>query len=152
MKASTCVYGLATATFAGLASASSPFWFINKLQTLDTTSTKLASNLQFTFEDASTSLTTTCKFSNAPGSGRSPVVSSPTPCENPQVKFTYIQTSAKAGKITITLEHVNAAGNVQGEQTGSGIADLACRQVESESGTVCFAEKTEIVPGSETGA
>ncbi|KAL7928400.1 hypothetical protein V8C35DRAFT_333021 [Trichoderma chlorosporum] len=151
MKAFTYVCGL-TAGFASLASATSPYWYITALQTLDTTSTTLSSNLQFTFEDASTSLTTTCQYVNAPGSGRPATVLAATPCENPQVKFTYIQTSDSTGQISITLEHLNAAGNLQGVQNGTGIADLACSPDESQSGTTCFAENTEIIPGPETGA
>jgi hypothetical protein len=109
MKTSTCFYGLATAAFASLAAAASPYWYITELQTLDTTSTTLESSLQFNFEDSSISLTTTCKYVNSPGSGRPATVLTPTPCENSQVKFTYIQTSGSTGQIAITLEHLNGA-------------------------------------------
>ncbi|PON20615.1 hypothetical protein TGAM01_v210489 [Trichoderma gamsii] len=152
MKASTGVYGLAAAAFASLASAASPYWYITTLRTFETTSTTFASSLQFNFEDASISLITTCKYANAPGSGRPATVLTPTACENPQVKFTYIQTSHSTGQISITLEHLNGAGNLQGVQNGTGIADLACQQEESQSGTTCYAENTEIIPGTEAGS
>lgn len=100
---------LVATVFASLAAAASPYWYITELQTLDTTSTTLESSLRFTFEDASTSLTTTCSYVNSPGSGRPATVLTATPCENPQVQFTYIQTSAKTGQIAITLQHLNAA-------------------------------------------
>ncbi|KAH8125084.1 hypothetical protein ACSS6W_010773 [Trichoderma asperelloides] len=143
---------LAASIFASLAAAASPYWYITELQTLDTTSTTLESSLQFTFEDASTSLTTKCSYVNSPGSGRPVTVLTATPCENPQVQFTYIQTSAKTGQVAITLQHLNAAGNLQGEQHGTGIADLACHADEAQSGTACYAQNTEIIPGPETGA
>ncbi|KAL6903005.1 hypothetical protein GGI43DRAFT_433144 [Trichoderma evansii] len=145
-------FAFAATVFASLAAAASPYWYITALQSLDTTSTTLESSLQFTFEDASTGLTTTCSYVNSPGSGRPVTVSTPTPCENSQVQFTYIQTSAKTGQIAITLQHLNAAGNLQGEQNGTGIADLACQADEAKSGTTCYAQNTEIIPGPETGA
>lgn len=53
--------------------------------------------------------------------------------------------------IELTL-HVNKSGNLQGEQHGTGIADLACHADEAQSGTACYAQNTEIIPGPETGA
>jgi hypothetical protein len=95
----------ATTVFASLAVAASPYWYI----TLDTTSPTGESTLKFTFEDASTSLTTNCSFVNVPGSGRPVTVLTATPCDNPQVRYTYIKTSQKTGQFNITLEHLNAA-------------------------------------------
>lgn len=44
------------------------------------------------------------------------------------------------------------SGNLQGNQYGLGIADLACQADEAEGSTACFAANTEIIPGPETGA
>ncbi|PON24810.1 hypothetical protein TGAM01_v206318 [Trichoderma gamsii] len=142
----------ATTVFSSLAAAASPYWYITNLQSLDTTSPTGESTLQFTFEDASTSLVTNCSYVNVPGSARPVTVLTPTPCENSQVLYTYIKTSQKTGQFNITLQHLNAAGNLQGNQYGLGIADLACQADEAQGSTACFAANTEIIPGPETGA
>lgn len=99
----------ATTVLASLAAAASPYWYITELQSLDTTSPMGESTLQFTFEDPSTSLVTVCSYVNAPGSARPVTVLAATPCENPQVRYTYIKTSPTTGQVNITLEHLNAA-------------------------------------------
>lgn len=53
--------------------------------------------------------------------------------------------------IELTLSLTNS-GNLQGNQYGLGIADLACQADEAQGSTACFAANTEIIPGPETGA
>ncbi|KAL7923527.1 hypothetical protein ACQKWADRAFT_289900 [Trichoderma austrokoningii] len=144
-----------TATvFASLAAATNTNWnwYITGLQSIDATSPTGESSLQFRFHDPSTSVVTNCSYLNAPGSGRGVTVSTPTPCENSQVRYTYITTSQTTAQINITLQHLNAAGNLQGVQYATGLTDLHCQVNEAQDETTCFGANSELVPGAETGA
>jgi hypothetical protein len=76
-------------------------WQIQNLSDVTSYTTEGISEVSFTFYDPNTSLTTTCNYENAPGSGRPATVESYADCDDVNVKFTFIETSAKTGQIGI---------------------------------------------------
>lgn len=164
---------LAATVFASLVAAASPYWYITGLQTLDTTSTTLESSLQFTFEDASTSLTTKCSYVNSQDLAAQSLCWLLRHAKTRGYNLLIFKLAQRLGRLPSLFSiwtlrkskwfrlqsHIwranakcNQSGNLQGEQNGTGIADLACQADEAQSGTTCYAQNTEIIPGPESGA
>jgi hypothetical protein len=104
-------YLLTTVTcgFLGSVHGSVQDWQIQNLSDVTSYTTEGVSAVSFSFNDPNTGLTSICDYENSPGSGRPATVESYADCDNVNVKFTYIETSAKTGQIGIQYYITNEA-------------------------------------------
>jgi hypothetical protein len=105
----TCLITAANCAFFGFAQGSVRDWQIQNLSDVTSYSPDGISELSFTFYDPNTGFATACSYKNAPGSGRPATVKSFADCDDTNVSFTYIETSAKTGQIAIEYYITNTA-------------------------------------------
>jgi hypothetical protein len=105
MKFVLALFALASATSA---SSTQP-WQITNVVDSDSSDSQGVSEVSFDFSNPETGVKTTCSYKNAVGSGRPATVLTYANCENPNVRFTYEETSSKTANIAVEYFFMNEA-------------------------------------------